>query len=91
MNEEPHGKNVKNLLWTMRIYLLIIIAVLVISEITTWIPADTVKFLVMLMALLTITQSFQPYLERHRNVMRWLIAGLVVALFLGVVVFFLYQ
>jgi uncharacterized membrane protein YozB (DUF420 family) len=75
----------------MRIYLLIIIVVLVLSEITTWIPADTLKFLVMLMALLTITQSFQPYLARHRNMMRWLIVGLVVALFLGIVVFFLYQ
>jgi hypothetical protein len=84
-------KEETTILWAIRIYALIIIAVLLISDFTSWIPADTVKSLIMLMAIFTITQSFQPYLTKHERARKWIMAGLIVLLLLGIIVFFIVQ
>ena len=89
MTEELTAKEWKSVLWVMRIYAVIIIAVLVISTVTSWLAADTATFIVMLMALLLLSQSFQPYLARHPQIMKWLLAGLVILMLLGIVVIFL--
>ncbi len=91
MNEAIDAKEWKNILWVVRFYALIIIAVLLVSTFTSWLPEDTVELIIMLMAVFIITQSFQPYLAKHAKVRMWLIAGLVVLLVLGIIVFFLVQ
>jgi hypothetical protein len=89
MTEEPTPKEWKSVLWIMRIYAFIIIAVLIISTTTSWLAADTAAFIIMLMALLLLSQSVQPYLARHPQLMKWLLAGLVILMLLGIVVIFL--
>ena len=91
MNEATMVNEWKNILWVIRIYALIIIAVLVISDVTAWLSEDTVTLIIMLMALFTITQSFQPYLAAHEKTRMWMIVGLIVLLVLGIIVFFLVQ
>ena len=89
MPEETNFKEWKSILWAIRFYALIIIAVLLISDLTSWLAADTVTLIIMLMALFTITSSFQPYLAAHKKARMWLMVGLVVLLLLGILVFFL--
>jgi hypothetical protein len=89
MPEESNVNEWKSFLWAIRIYALIIIAVLVISDLTSWLAADTVKLIIMLMALFTITSSFQLYLAEHKNARKWIMAGIVVLLVLGMLVFLL--
>lgn len=81
--------HLKDMVWVMRIYSAIIIAVLLISYFTSWLSEDTVKLVIMLVALLTISMSFQPYFAEHKKVRMWVIGGLVVLLLLGIIVFFL--
>ena len=82
-------KEWKSILWAIRFYALIIIGVLVVSDLTSWLAEDTVKLIIMLMALFTITSSFQPYLAEHRKLRMWIMAGLIILLLLGIIVFFL--
>ena len=89
MVESTHLKEWKSILWAIRFYALIIIGVLVVSDLTPWLAEDTVKLIIMLMALLTITSSFQLYLAEHRKLRMWIMAGLIVLLLLGIIVFFL--
>ncbi|MGC9445302.1 MAG: hypothetical protein ACP5E9_10325 [Candidatus Methanospirareceae archaeon] len=79
----------KNMLWIIRIYAVIIIAAILVSDFTIWLSADTLKFIVMLMALFTLTATFQPYLATHQKAMMGILVGLVVLLLLGIIVFFL--
>jgi hypothetical protein len=89
MTEESNVKEWKSILWAIRIYALIIIGVLVVSDLTSWLAEDTVKLIVMLMAIFTITSSFQLYLKEHKNARKWIMVGLVVLLMLGLLVLLL--
>jgi hypothetical protein len=89
MTDDPNSKEWKSILWAIRIYALIIIAVLVVSDLTSWLAENTVKLIIMLMAIFTITSSFQLYLAEHKNARKWIMAGLVVLLLLGLLVFLL--
>ena len=89
MADDPNSKEWKSILWAIRIYALIIIAVLVVSDLTSWLAADTVNLIIMLMALFTITSSLQPYLKAHKNARKWIMAGLVGLLLLGLLGLFL--
>lgn len=89
MNEKTDKAHLKEMVWVIRFYALVIIATIIISDATSWLPEGTDKFIIMLMALLAIAQSFRPYLLKHpkvRNVVIWIIAGLLI---LGIVVFLL--
>lgn len=86
---KPKTDHLKDMVWVMRIYSAIIIAVLLISDFTSWLAEDTVKLVIMLVALLTISMSFQPYFAEHKKVRMWVIGGLVVLFLLGIIVFFL--
>ena len=83
MPEESTLKGWTSILWAIRIYALIIIAVLVISDLTSWLAEDTVTLIVILMAIFTITSSFQLYLNEHKNARKWIMVVLVVLLMLG--------
>ena len=77
------------MVWVMRIYSAIIIAVLLLLEITSWIADETGKLIIMIMALLLLAMSFQPYLADHKKA-RTRLMGILVALFvLGIVVLYL--
>lgn len=89
MTEGPTFTGWKSLLWIIRIYAVIIIAAILVSDFTTWLATDTLKFIIMLMALFTLTATFQPYLATHRKATMWILVGLVVLLLLGIIVFFL--
>jgi hypothetical protein len=89
MTEEPPFKDWKSMIWIIRVYAVIIIAAILISDFTTWLSADTLTFVIMLMALFTLTATLQPYLATHRKAMMWILVGLVVLLLLGILVFFL--
>lgn len=89
MTERPVFKEWKSILWAIRIYALIIIGAVLISVFTTWLAEDTARFLIMLMAILMISVSFQPYLAEHEKARKWLMIGLIVLMLLGILVFFL--
>ncbi|GEM_PF-1120895 len=89
MTEEPPFKDWKSIIWIIRIYAVIIIAAIIIADFTTWLSADTLTFIIMLMALFTLTATLQPYLATHRKAMMGILVGLVVLLLLGIIVFFL--
>lgn len=79
MNEKTDKAHLKEMVWVIRFYALVIIATIIISITTSWLPEGTDKFVIMLIALLAIAQSFRPYLLKHpkvRNVVIWVIAGL---------------
>lgn len=67
MAEEPPFRVWKSMIWIIWIYAVIIIAAILIADFTTWLSADTLKFIIMLMALFTLTASLQPYLATHRK------------------------
>jgi len=83
--------HLKDMVWVMRIYAAIIIVALLISDFTSWLSEDTVKLVIMLVALLTISMSFQPYFAEHKKIRMWVMGILVVLLLLGIIVFFLAQ
>lgn len=87
MPEESTLKEWTSILWAIRIYALIIIAVLVISDLTSWLAEDTVTLIIMLMAIFTITSSFQLYLVEHKKARKWIMIGVVVLLLLGMLLF----
>jgi hypothetical protein len=89
MTDDPNSKEWKSILWAIRIYALIIIGVLVVSDLTSWLAADTVTLIIMLMAMLTITSSFQLYLKEHKNARKWIMAGIVILFMLGLLVLLL--
>ena len=89
MAEEPPFRDWKSIIWVIRIYAAIIIAAILIADFTTWLSTDTLTFIIMLMALFTLTATFQPYLATHRKAMMAVLVGLVVLLLLGLIVFFL--
>ena len=84
---KPHL--LKSILWNIRIDAVIIVAIVVISNVTNWLEQDTVNLIVMLMALFILSQSFQPAFQKHPRLRMGIIIGLTVLLILGVVVFFL--
>jgi hypothetical protein len=76
------------MVWVMRIYSAIIIAVLLLTDFTSWLAAETASLIIMIMALLTLAMSFQPYLADHKKARMWL-TGVLVALFvLGLAAFY---
>ena len=89
MTEEPYFKDWKSVIWVIRIYAVIIIVAVLIADFTPWLSADTLTFIIMLMALFTLTATFQPYLATHRKATMVILVGLVVLLLLGIIVFFL--
>jgi len=91
MNRRSKTDHLKDMVWVMRIYAAIIIAVLLISDFTSWLSDDTAKLVIMLVALLTIGMSFQPYFAEHKKVRRWIIGILVVLLLLGLILVFIVQ
>jgi len=77
------------MVWVMRIYAAIIIAVLLLLEVTSGLAEDTGHLIIMIMALLTLAMSFQPYLADHKKARKWL-TGVLVALFvLGIVALYI--
>jgi hypothetical protein len=77
------------MVWVMRIYSAIIIAVLLLTDFTSWLADETGKLIIMIMALLTLAMSFQPYLADHKKA-RTRLMGIVAALVvLGIIVFYL--
>ncbi len=75
--------------WIVRIYSLLIIAVLVASDTTNWLEADEAKTLVIILALVLFAQSFTRYFQKHPHLVKWVIAGLVIFLVVGIIVSFL--
>jgi len=77
------------MVWVMRIYAAIIIAVLVLVDLTSWLADDTGHLIIMIMALLLLAMSFQPYLADHKKARKWLMGVLAALVVLGIVVFYL--
>jgi hypothetical protein len=81
--------HLRDMVWVMRIYSAIIIAILLLTDLTSWLADDTGKWIIMIMALLTLAMSFQPYLADHKKA-RTRLMGIVAALVvLGLIVFYL--
>jgi hypothetical protein len=77
------------MVWVMRIYSAIIIAVLLLLDLTSWLADETGKLIIMIMALLTLAMSFQPYLADHKKA-RTRLMGIAAVLFvLGIVVLYI--
>jgi hypothetical protein len=81
--------HLRDMVWVMRIYSVIIIAVLLLLDVTSWLADETGNLIIMIMALLTLAMSFQPYLADNKKARKWLLAGLVILMLLGIVVIFL--
>jgi hypothetical protein len=90
MTEGPTFTDWKSIIWVIRIYAVIIIAAILIADFTAWLSTETLTFIIMLMALFTLSATLQPYLATHRRAMMGILVGLVVLLLLlGIIVFFL--
>ena len=89
MTEEPPFKDWKSVIWAIRIYAVIIVVAILIADFTPWLSSDTLTFIIMLMALFTLTATLQPYLATHRKAIMGILVGLVMLLLLGIIVFFL--
>lgn len=77
--------HVRDMVWVMRIYAAIIIAVLLLVELTSWLADETGKLIIMIMALLLLAMSFQPYLADNKKARKWLTGALVALFVLGIV------
>ncbi len=79
----------KSMLWNIRIDAVIIIAAVIISNVTDWLEKDTINLIIMLMALFILSQSLQPEFQKRPRLRTGIIIVLAVLLAVGVVIFFL--
>ena len=77
------------MVWVMRIYSAIIIAVLLLLEVTSWLADDTGHLIIMIMALLLLAMSFQPYLADNKKARKWLMGILAALVVLGIVALYI--
>ena len=81
--------HLRDMVWVMRIYSAIIIAVLLLLDLTSWLADETGKLIIMIMALLLLAMSFQPYLADNKKARKWLMGVVAALVVLGIVVFYL--
>jgi hypothetical protein len=81
--------HLRDMVWVMRIYSVIIIAVLLLLDVTSWLADETGNLIIMIMALLMLAMSFQPYLADNKKARKWLMGVLVSLFVLGIIVFYL--
>lgn len=77
------------MVWVMRIYAAIIIAVLLLLDLTSWLADETGKWIIMIMALLLLAMSFQPYLAENKKARKWLMGVLAAFVVLGIVALYI--
>jgi len=87
--EHEEDKAVHVAFTNMRTYSAIIIVIVLISNFTTWMSKETTNLIVMIMAILLISQSFTPYFQKSPKIRKLVMIGLALLLLLGVIVFFL--
>jgi len=81
--------HLRDMVWVMRIYSAIIIAVLLLLEVTSWLADDTGHLIIMIMALLLLAMSFQPYLADNKKARKWLMGILAALVVLGIVALYI--
>lgn len=75
-------------MWSIRIFALIIIAVVVISDLRSAWASQTPQVVVTTMSLLILAWSFRPLLGQNKKLKKWSIIGLAGLIVAGIVLFF---
>lgn len=87
-DQEKRPVDSREIMWSIRIFALIIIAVVVISDLRDVWASQTPQVVVMTMSLLILAWSFRPLLSRNKKLKKWSIVGLAGLIIAGIVLFF---
>ena len=90
LSSEPKAEGNKEIMWSIRIFTLVIIAAVLISELMDIWASRTPQVVIMTMSLLILAWSFRPLLKNNKRMGKWVTAGLVVVLLVGILLFFLF-
>ncbi len=90
-NQEIKSEDNKEAMWSIRIFALIIIAVVVISNLMGAQSSKTSRVVVITMSLLILAWSFRPFLSKNEKLRKWVLAGLTALVLLGIVLLFLFM
>jgi len=84
IQNQTKGMNI----WSIRIYILIIIGFVIYASFTNGWESGTPQFIIMLMSLLTLVETVRPLLRKNKKLAQITIAILVVLFVLGILGFY---
>ncbi len=90
-NQKEVPESNKEIMWSIRIFALIIIAVVIVSGLAEAWSSKTAQVVVMTMSFLILAWSFRPLLGKNEKLRKWSLAGLAFLVLLGIVLFFLFM
>ena len=82
--DQTKGMNI----WSIRVYVLIIIGFVIYATLTNGWESGTPQFIIMLMSLLTLVETVRPLLRKNKKPAQIAIAVLVVLFVLGILAFY---
>ncbi len=87
-NQEKKPVDNREIMWSIRIFALIVIAVVVVSDLMDAWASQTPQVVVMTMSLLILAWSFRPLLGQNKKLKKWSIVGLAGMIIAGIALFF---